>query len=118
MAATPLSNSAKTKESSTTTPRFPSVWTFLQVRTDWLFEIAWFPNWKKKFVTSVQRSSDGLELQMEDGEIVAAKRVILAVGITHFAYVPSNLKKLPPELSTHSFGHHDLQPFQGDRWTV
>ena len=76
------------------------------------------PELEEKFVTSVQRSSDGFQVQMEDGEIVAAKRVILAVGITHFAYVPSNLKKLPPELLTHSFGHHDLQPFQGRKVIV
>jgi cation diffusion facilitator CzcD-associated flavoprotein CzcO len=76
------------------------------------------PELEEKFVTSVERISDSFQVHLDDGEIVAAKRVILAIGITHFAYVPSNLKNLPSELLTHSFGHHDLQPFRGRKVVV
>jgi thioredoxin reductase len=71
------------------------------------------PELEEKLVVSVERSSDGFVLELEDGERVKTRRVVLAVGITHFAHVPSNLAHLPPELLSHSFHHHDLEPFRG-----
>ena len=38
---------------------------------------------------------------------------MLAVGITHFAHVPTSLAHLPPELLSHSYSHHELSPFKG-----
>src|SRR5262249_2241396 len=49
----------------------------------------------------------------DDGETVKARRVVLAVGITHFEYVPENLAHLPQELLSHSSRHHDLGCFRG-----
>jgi cation diffusion facilitator CzcD-associated flavoprotein CzcO len=71
------------------------------------------PELEEKLVVSVERSSDGFVLELEDGEMVKTRRVVLAVGITHFAHIPSNLAHLPPELLSHSFHHHDLEPFRG-----
>ena len=42
-----------------------------------------------------------------------ARRVVLAVGITHFEYVPENLAQLPAEFLSHSYRHHDLEAFAG-----
>jgi Pyridine nucleotide-disulphide oxidoreductase len=39
--------------------------------------------------------------------------VILAVGITHFGYVPANLRHLPSEFLSHSFQHSELESFRG-----
>jgi thioredoxin reductase len=52
-------------------------------------------------------------LRLDDGECVSASRVVLAVGITHFAFVPDALAHLPAEFVTHSSRHHDLEPFRG-----
>jgi cation diffusion facilitator CzcD-associated flavoprotein CzcO len=71
------------------------------------------PELEEKLVVSVERSSDGFVLGLEDGEMVKTRRVVLAVGITHFAHIPSNLAHLPPELLSHSFQHHDLERFRG-----
>jgi len=71
------------------------------------------PELEDKLVSSVERSSDGFVLELEDGEKVKTRRVVLAVGITHFAHTPSNLAHLPPELLSHSFDHRDLEPFRG-----
>ncbi len=71
------------------------------------------PELEEKLVVSVERSPVGFVLQLEDGEVIQARRVVLAVGITHFAHIPSNLAHLPPELLSHSFHHHDLEPFRG-----
>jgi thioredoxin reductase len=71
------------------------------------------PELEDKLVVGVKQSSDGFVLELETGEMVKARRVVLAVGITHFAHIPSNLAHLPPELVSHSFHHHDLEPFRG-----
>jgi thioredoxin reductase len=71
------------------------------------------PELEEKLVVSVERSPDGFLLQLEDGERIQTRRVVLAVGITHFAHIPSNLAHLPPELLSHSFHHRDLEPFRG-----
>jgi len=71
------------------------------------------PELEEKLVVSVDHSSGGFLLELENGEMVKARRVVLAVGITHFAYIPSNLAHLPPELLSHSFRHHDLELFRG-----
>jgi len=71
------------------------------------------PELEEKLVVSVEHSLDGFVLELEDGEIVKSRRVVLAVGITHFAHIPSNLAHLLPELVSHSFQHHDLERFRG-----
>ena len=76
------------------------------------------PELENKAVAELLHSSAGFRLRLADGEIVTARRVVLALGITHFDYVPANLAHLPPELLSHSARHHDLEPFRGRRVTV
>jgi thioredoxin reductase len=71
------------------------------------------PEVEDKLVMGLERSSNGFLLRLDDGEVVPVQRVVLAVGITHFAYTPPNLTQLPPEFVSHSFAHHDLEPFRG-----
>jgi thioredoxin reductase len=73
------------------------------------FQKKWVPELEDRLVFSVERIRDGFLVRLEDGEEVAARRVVLAVGITHFGHVPPNLAHLPPKLLTHSFYHHDLE---------
>ena len=46
-------------------------------------------------VTSIEPGPEGFLVTLEDDEALTANRVVLAVGISHFAYVPENLAKLP-----------------------
>jgi thioredoxin reductase len=71
------------------------------------------PELEDKLVTSLDRSQEGFRLGLDNGETVTARRVVLAVGITHFEHVPADLASLPPEFLSHSFRHHDLEPFRG-----
>jgi thioredoxin reductase len=48
-----------------------------------------------------------------DGESLYAKRVIIAVGVHHYAYVPPQLSDLPPELVTHSGVYGPLDSLVG-----
>jgi hypothetical protein len=71
------------------------------------------PELEDKFVVDTKRLADGFLLRLDSGEEVKTRRVVLAVGITHFAHLPRNLAHLPEEFLSHSYRNHDLSPFQG-----
>ncbi len=76
------------------------------------------PELEDKMVVAVDRLPGGFLLRLDDGETLGARQVVLAVGITHFEWVPDNLAHLTPELLSHSFHHHDLEPFRGRSVTI
>jgi thioredoxin reductase len=71
------------------------------------------PDLEDTMVVSLDRDSSGFRLSLEGGEELMARRAVLAVGITHFEYLPPSLAHLPPEFLSHSFRHHNLEPFKG-----
>jgi thioredoxin reductase len=71
------------------------------------------PDLEDKQLISLERTSQGFVLGLDDGERVTARRVVLAVGITHFEYVPEGLAHLPPEFLSHSFRHAEPETFRG-----
>jgi thioredoxin reductase len=76
------------------------------------------PELEDRLVVSLERSAKGFLLRLDTGETVSASKVILAVGITHFEFIPRSLAHLPPELLSHSFQHHDLEPFRDRKIVV
>ena len=71
------------------------------------------PELEDKQVVSLDRSPEGFVLGLDNGETVTARHVVLAVGITHFEYIPSALANLSPEFLSHSFRHADPAAFKG-----
>jgi len=71
------------------------------------------PELEDRQVVSIERLADGYRLRLDDGETFMARRVVLAVGITHFAYTPPALEALPSSLVSHSYDHHNLDSFKG-----
>jgi thioredoxin reductase len=71
------------------------------------------PELEDKLVVSIEKSAEGFVLRLDDGEEVKTRRVVLAVGITHFPRVPASVAQLPPQFLSHSYLHHDLAPFKG-----
>jgi thioredoxin reductase len=71
------------------------------------------PDLEVKMVTNVTAHKDGFSLALENGEALNAKHVIVAVGITHFAYTPELLQSLPLKFASHSFQHADPEKLQG-----
>ncbi len=82
------------------------------------FQERMVPELEDRYVVSVSQLSEGFSLELDNGEMLNARRVILAIGISHFEYVPANLAHLPPEFLSHSFKHHELEPFKGRNVTV
>jgi thioredoxin reductase len=68
---------------------------------------------EETLVTDVSRGGGGFSVTLADGERLSARRVVVAIGVEHFAHVPAPLSSLPPELCTHSSAHPDLATFSG-----
>jgi thioredoxin reductase len=85
---------------------------------------AWFqqryvPMLEDRQVVSLSRGPvSGFNLWLDNGERVQAARVVLAVGISWFKYMPQALTGLPPGLTSHSYDHHDLSAFAGKKLLV
>src|SRR5262249_32362294 len=77
------------------------------------FQKRFVPQLEIKLVASLRRSSAGFQLRLADGEVCCARTVIVAVGLTHYAYMPPLFSGLPEELVSHSSAHHALDHFQG-----
>ncbi len=82
------------------------------------FQERMVPELEESWVRGVGRTPDGFLLTLETGETVKARRVVLAVGITHFEHIPPVLQELPAEKLSHSARHQELEPFRGRRVVV
>jgi len=71
------------------------------------------PELENKMVTKVERIGNAYQLTLSDGEQVKARRVILAVGITYFAYIPESIAHLSEEFVTHTYQHPQVDEFRG-----
>ncbi len=77
------------------------------------FQKRFVPTLEETNITSVKYKSGVFELLTAEGELVTARKVVVAAGITHFGYLPSFLADLPAEFASHSLQHHDLSVFRG-----
>jgi thioredoxin reductase len=82
------------------------------------FRNRFVPMLEETHVISVRPVDGGFELAIADGQIVKARRVVVATGITSFGYIPPELAELPREVLTHSSDHHDLSRFRGRKVAV
>src|SRR6185437_4362296 len=63
-------------------------------------------------VALVREGKPGFCLTLSTGETLRARCVVVAAGITHFAYLPPELAGYPPELISHSSAHSELEGFR------
>jgi cation diffusion facilitator CzcD-associated flavoprotein CzcO len=78
-------------------------------------------DFQRRYVSHVDRrnvaslSSNGtfFTVGLDDGTQVKARKLILSVGITHFAHFPPELRNMDRRLVTHSSDHHDVTAFRG-----
>jgi thioredoxin reductase len=82
------------------------------------FTAGLLPELEETLVTDLAAAGRQFELRLADGASVLARRVVIAVGVEHFAYVPEPLASLPPAVCTHSSAHADLSVFAGQRVIV
>jgi Pyridine nucleotide-disulphide oxidoreductase len=82
------------------------------------FQKALVPNLEDRTVTAIESTSEGHVLKFTEGPDCIVKSLIVAAGISHFAYIPDILSNLPRTLLTHSSEHHDLSVFKGRKVAV
>lgn len=71
------------------------------------------PELENKKVVGIERNKDGFLIRLDTGEICHAARVVLAVGVTHFEFVPEKLAPLPKEFLSHSARHKHVGRLKG-----
>jgi thioredoxin reductase len=77
------------------------------------FQHRFVPAIDERSVVAVRRAPNGYSLELADSTKVAARRVVAAVGIRDFAYVPEVLADLPPEVCSHSALYAELDGLAG-----
>jgi thioredoxin reductase len=77
------------------------------------FQRRFVPDVEDREVVEVRRSGAHFTVQLDDGEIISADRVVIGIGISDFAHLPPSLTDLPAEYLTHSSRHEDMAAFAG-----
>jgi thioredoxin reductase len=76
------------------------------------------PNLEETNVTYVERIPGGFKVHLENGEIAEGRRVVLAVGITHFENLPETLAHLPAKYFSHSAANQEVDIYRGRKVVV
>ena len=76
------------------------------------------PDVDPRRVGSVARDGDSFRVTLEDGDVLRARRVVVAAGIEPFASRPEMFESLPSDLVSHSSEHRSFDSFAGRRVTV
>jgi thioredoxin reductase len=82
------------------------------------FQKRYVPHLEDKFLVSLAQHSEGFQLHFSDGDIVLARRVVIAVGIVNFKHMPPFLADLDPELVSHSSQYGPLNHMTGRQVAV
>jgi thioredoxin reductase len=82
------------------------------------FQRRMVPDLEPVDVASIDPAPAGFRLRLAGGEIFTARRVVLAVGISHFAHLPAQLAALSPDVVSHSSRYADLSVFAGRQMLV
>lgn len=77
------------------------------------FRKRFVPMLEETDVVSLQHDGEDFTLALETGERLKARNVVLAIGITSFAYTPPVLAQLSPDHLSHSFDHRDGDGLKG-----
>jgi cation diffusion facilitator CzcD-associated flavoprotein CzcO len=82
------------------------------------FQKRFVPDLDQRWVTSLDRRGDRFELRTRDGDIITARRIVLAPGIGSFPFIPSELGGIAGPRCVHSTEVTDLDPYVGKKVLV
>ncbi|MFZ0771027.1 MAG: FAD-dependent oxidoreductase [Candidatus Sulfotelmatobacter sp.] len=75
-------------------------------------------NLENREVRSIDLAARGFKIVMNDGEEFAARRVVVAAGISAFTARPAEFARVSSALASHTSEHKDLHKFKGQRVVV
>lgn len=76
------------------------------------FQHRMVPSLDRRMVTALRSCAEGFALQLDDGETLSARKVVVAVGISHFAQMPTCLAGAPSVSVSHSSEHADVSGYK------
>jgi thioredoxin reductase len=82
------------------------------------FQRRYVPQLEQVDIENLVATPSGFELTTSTGEMVQARRVVVATGIGRFTQLPAQLQGLPEGLVSHSSQHADLSGFKGVKAAV
>jgi thioredoxin reductase len=82
------------------------------------FQRRFVPALENKHVVSLRQTDVGYQADLEDGEVVSARKVIVAVGLSYYEHVPPVLSRLPIALASHSSRYGAVDHFKGHEVVV
>jgi len=71
------------------------------------------PDVDRRNIRQIDSAGDGFRLELADGEVFAARRVVIATGLAGQDYRPPMFCDLPATLVSHACEHADFAPFNG-----
>jgi hypothetical protein len=112
----PLSLPAYARETGTQIEQPVELSDFIDYGT-WVQRTA-VPNLDERMVSALERALGAFSLDLDDGQRVSARRVIIACGIAPFERIPAGFDRLPAGRISHTAHHRDLGAFAGRRVAV
>lgn len=82
------------------------------------FQQRFVPHLETQRVSRLAATRDGFHLELADGQRFTARKVVMAVGVGNFAYVPEELRGLPATHVSHSADHAEPARMRGRDVTV
>jgi thioredoxin reductase len=77
------------------------------------FQKRFVPDLDPRQVIAVGRSGERFTVELDDGEIVSAAKVVIGIGISDFAKMPEHLSHISEEHLSHSSHHPAMDRFKG-----
>ena len=72
----------------------------------------------RRRITHLARNGGGFHLILDDGDELEATHVVVAAGITAFAWRPPEYDGIDPSLVSHTSEHRSFERFRGRRVAV
>jgi hypothetical protein len=77
------------------------------------FQARFVPFVENKMLVALKPIAAGFEARFDDDETIWARRVVVAIGLSVFKYLPSFASHLPPEMISHSSDYGPLDSLAG-----
>jgi hypothetical protein len=82
------------------------------------FQTRFAPDVAEKKALNIAAAPGGFRVVFDDGEMVTARRVVLAIGVHPFSHTPDVLAALPPRAVSHSADYGPLDRLDGRQVVV
>jgi cation diffusion facilitator CzcD-associated flavoprotein CzcO len=77
------------------------------------FQRAAVPNLDTRMVSAIEQEGNDFAVELEEGERMRARRVVVATGLRRFPHRPREFEQLEPELAPHSMDVIEPDRFRG-----